>query len=173
MLVGAGRNRLPAKLLGPLTPQSVGRLGYAARVNTTTTLSARKARTLLMQAQGLLDDPARRATIASLYRLIHRMGYVQLDSINVLERAHHLTLATRMDGYRPSQLTRLLEERRSLFEHWTHDASAIPSEFFPMWKNRFERHAKASDTPTPAMADRRNDMCHRARRSRPRPSPSV
>jgi uncharacterized protein YcaQ len=70
------------------------------------------------------------------------MGYVQLDSINVLERAHHLTLATRLDGYRPRQLTRLLEERRTLFEHWTHDAAALPTEFFPMWKNRFERYGE-------------------------------
>ncbi len=106
------------------------------------TLSARTGRILLMQGQGLLDDPTRRATIASLARLIRRLGYVQIDSINAVERAHHLTLATRLDGYRPSQLTRLLEERRSLFEHWTHDAAALPSEFFPMWKSRFESYAK-------------------------------
>jgi uncharacterized protein YcaQ len=111
-------------------------------VGVPTTLSAHDARVLLMQGQGLLDDPARRATIATLSRLIHRMGYVQLDSINVLERAHHLTLATRLDGYRPAQLARLLEERRTLFEHWTHDAAALPIEFFPMWKNRFERYAE-------------------------------
>ena len=95
-----------------------------------------------MQGQGLLDDPTRRATIATLSRLIHRMGYVQLDSINVLERAHHLTLAARLAGYRPAQLTRLLEERRTLFEHWTHDAAVLPTEFFPMWKNRFERYGE-------------------------------
>lgn len=94
-----------------------------------------------MQGQGLLADPTRRADIASLSRLIHQLGYVQVDSINAVERAHHLTLAVRLDGYRTTQLSRLLEERRSLFEHWTHDAAAIPTEFFPMWKSRFERYA--------------------------------
>ena len=58
------------------------------------------------------------------------------------ERAHHLTLAPRLDGYRPAQLTRLLEERRSLFEHWTHDACVIPTAFFPHWEHRFEQARK-------------------------------
>ena len=88
---------------------------------------AEEARLLLMGAQGLLDDPARAATHASLRALVERMGFVQLDSINVVERAHHLTLASRSDGYRHEHLSRLLERERSLFEHWTHDASAIPT----------------------------------------------
>ena len=51
------------------------------------------ARRLLLHAQGLLDDPARPATPAAVYRLVERMGYVQLDSIAAVERAHHLILA--------------------------------------------------------------------------------
>lgn len=97
------------------------------------------ARRLLMQAQGLLDDPKRRATKASLTKLITRLGFVQMDSINVVERAHHLTLHTRMDGYRQEQFARLLEKDHFLFEHWTHDASAIPTEWYPHWKPRFQR----------------------------------
>jgi uncharacterized protein YcaQ len=93
-----------------------------------------------MHAQGLLDDPKRRATPASLAKLIQRLGFVQLDSINIVDRAHHLTLATRLEAYRPEHLTRLLEIKRSLFEHWTHDTSAIPTAFFPHWKPRFERY---------------------------------
>jgi uncharacterized protein len=92
-----------------------------------------------MGAQGLLEDPARKASHASVRRLVERMGFVQLDSINVVERAHHLTLASRLDGYRHEHLTRLLERDRSLFEHWTHDASAVPSKWFAHWKPRFER----------------------------------
>ena len=76
-----------------------------------------------MGAQGLLDDPGRKATKASLARLIKRLGFVQMDSINVVERAHHLTLHSRMDGYEQGHFTRLLEKDRFLFEHWTHDAS--------------------------------------------------
>lgn len=103
-------------------------------------LPAATARRLLLSAQGLLDDPRRRASPGVLYDLVLRMGFVQIDSINVVERAHHLTLAARIQGYRPAHLARLLEKDRRLFEHWTHDASAIPAVWYPYWKIRFERY---------------------------------
>ena len=83
----------------------------------------RDARALFLSAQGLLDDPTAPATRRSVLSLVERLGFVQVDSINVVARAHHLTLAARMDRYRPTHLTPLLERDRSLFEHWTHDAS--------------------------------------------------
>ncbi|HEY3571107.1 MAG TPA: crosslink repair DNA glycosylase YcaQ family protein [Thermoanaerobaculia bacterium] len=100
------------------------------------------ARRLLLGAQGLLDDPRRKATVDALYGLIERMGFVQIDSINVVERAHHLILVSRMQGYQPRLLERLLERQRRLFEHWTHDASAIPTSWYPYWKIRFERYRR-------------------------------
>jgi hypothetical protein len=103
-------------------------------------VTALTARRLLMHRQGLLDDPAQKATSARLQALIERMGFVQVDTINVLERAHHLTLGSRMDGYRPAMLAHLLESRRSLFEHWTHDASIIPVRWRAHWRPRFERY---------------------------------
>ncbi len=104
-------------------------------------MTAGAARLLLMGAQGLLSDPARAATPKSLLDLVTRMGFVQLDSISYVERAHHLTLFSRSDGYRREHLARLLERDRSLFEHWTHDASAVPAEWFVHWKPRFARAA--------------------------------
>jgi uncharacterized protein YcaQ len=98
------------------------------------------ARRLLLGAQGLLDDPTARTRPASLQRLVERLGFVQLDTINVVERAHHLTLHARRDGYRAEQLRTLVESRRSLFEHWTHDASVIPTRWFPHWRPRFARN---------------------------------
>ncbi len=98
------------------------------------------ARRLFLGAQGLLADPARKATRATLARLIEQMGFVQLDSINTVERAHHLTLGSRLDDYRHEHFTHLLETQRHLFEHWTHDASAIPTAWFAHWKPRFARY---------------------------------
>jgi uncharacterized protein len=103
-------------------------------------IPAATARRLLLSAQGLLDDPRRRASPDVLYDLIVRMGFVQIDSINIVERAHHLTLAARLQGYKPAHFARLLEKDRRLFEHWTHDASAIPAVWYPYWKIRFERY---------------------------------
>jgi len=94
-----------------------------------------------MHAQGLLDDPARSASPAVLRRMIERMGFVQIDSINVIERAHHLTLRSRLANYRREHLRVLHEARRDLFEHWTHDASLIPVAFFAHWHHRKKRFA--------------------------------
>ncbi len=49
------------------------------------------------------------------------------------------TLFSRNQTYRPEHLAALIEKDRALFEHWTHDASIIPSAFFPYWKHRFVR----------------------------------
>jgi uncharacterized protein YcaQ len=100
---------------------------------------AEHARRLLMHAQGLSRDPAKRTGPRDLYRLIEQMGFVQLDTINVLDRAHHLTLHTRLDGYRRRHLAKLAERDRLLFEHMTHDASFIPTAWFRFWKPRFAR----------------------------------
>jgi uncharacterized protein YcaQ len=97
------------------------------------------ARRLFLHSQALLDDPTRRASADRVYTLVERLGFVQIDSILVVERAHHLILAARLDGYRPAMLARLLERDRRLFEHWTHDAAAIPSVWFAHWRPRFER----------------------------------
>jgi uncharacterized protein YcaQ len=99
-------------------------------------------RRLLLHAQALLDDPDRDASPTSLASLIEQMGFVQVDTINILERAHHLTLFSRLDGYRPHMLAHLLERDRELFEHWTHDASIIPTRWFGHWKHRFERYRR-------------------------------
>jgi hypothetical protein len=103
------------------------------------TIPSSAAQRLFLGAQGLLDDPARRATVPSLQSLIERLGFVQVDTINVVARAHDLTLFSRLDGYQPEQLKKLLEGKRSLFEGFTHDASAIPTAFFSHWKPRFQR----------------------------------
>jgi hypothetical protein len=92
-----------------------------------------QSRRLLLAAQGLLGG-----TAGGLDELIERLGYVQLDSINVVERAHHLILGARVEHYRPEAFEALLASRR-LFEHWTHDAAAIPLRWYPHWQLRFPR----------------------------------
>ena len=104
-----------------------------------------ESRRILLAAQGLSKPPAIRSGPASVQGLIERLGFVQVDSINVLERAHHLILHTRLESYRPETLSKLLEKERSLFEHWTHDASVIPTRWFEHWKPRFARYADRID----------------------------
>lgn len=102
-------------------------------------LDSTKARRLFLSSVGLAADRDRPATLDAVHALVRELGYVQVDSIHVVERAHHLTLFSRLAGYKRSQLVFLLEKRRALFEHWTHDASVLPVEYFPFYRRRFER----------------------------------
>ncbi len=100
-------------------------------------IHARDAARLFLGAQGLLADPHRRATAATVRKQVEALGFVQLDSIATVARAHDLTLRTRLAGYRPEHLQQLLERDRACFEHWTHDASAIPVAHYAHWRPRF------------------------------------
>ncbi|MGA0419779.1 MAG: winged helix-turn-helix domain-containing protein [Phycisphaerales bacterium] len=113
--------------------------GRPAR-RTVETIPPDAARRVLLRLQAL-DGPRPRSSPRAVERLVDRLGYVQVDSINVLDRAHDRILATRLAGYRPEHLRKAIEQHRSLFEHWTHDASVVPVGWVRHWKHRFRRHA--------------------------------
>lgn len=113
----------------------------AADDQVTLKISNADARSLLLNKQGLGHKPTGPFNADRLQDLIGQLGYVQLDSINTVERAHHMILHSRADGYRHKHLKELHEERGTLFEHWTHDACLIPTEFYPYWRHRFS-HAR-------------------------------
>ena len=109
---------------------------------TVETISAEAARRIVLHLQGLGESPRQRLTGAALLDLIERLGFVQVDSINMVERAHQMILHSRRHAFRPRHLQRLLEREGHLFEHWTHDASIIPARFYPYWRHRFLREAE-------------------------------
>lgn len=94
-----------------------------------------------MQRHALLEPPTGSAKGSDLLDLIHRLGFVQLDSINTVARAHDMILFSRRPSYRPDNLKRLYDNGGALFEHWTHDAAVIPMAFYPHWHLRFQRDA--------------------------------
>jgi uncharacterized protein YcaQ len=104
-------------------------------------LSNTAARRLFLDRHALAEAPTGPAKGADLLALIRRLGFVQIDSINTVSRAHHMILWARRQTYREDHLRPLLERDRTLFEHWTHDASVIPTEFLPYWRWRFAAHA--------------------------------
>jgi len=105
-------------------------------------LSNAEARRIFLARQGLSAPPGRMLGKAGLLQLIHDIGFVQVDSIATVERAHHQILFSRNQTYRREHLAELLEEDGELFENWTHDASIIPSAFFRYWKHRFRREGE-------------------------------
>ena len=73
------------------------------------------ARRLFLARHLLSDPPQGPAKGVALLKLIHDLGFVQLDSINTVARAHDLTLFARRPRYRPAALKRLYENGRALF----------------------------------------------------------
>lgn len=110
-------------------------------------LTNEETRRLFLERQGLARPLQGPFSTDDLYELIHQLGYVQLDSINTVERAHHMILHSRADGYRHKHLRQLHEDDARLFEHWTHDACLIPTEFYPHWKHRFKATAAKRHEP--------------------------
>jgi uncharacterized protein YcaQ len=95
----------------------------------------RAARALWLDSHGLATPPTGPLDTRGL---IQTLGFVQLDSIQVVSRAHHHILWSRNQHYREPMLNRLLKDR-AVFEHFTHDASVLPMEMLPLWRRQFER----------------------------------
>ncbi|MDH3376094.1 MAG: winged helix DNA-binding domain-containing protein [Gammaproteobacteria bacterium] len=88
-----------------------------------------KLRRIALNQQGLLKtDKFGRGKQATL-RAIEHIGYVQIDTISVVERAHHHVLWSRVSNYQPKFLDQLVKERK-LFEYWFHAASWLPMRDF-------------------------------------------
>ncbi len=102
------------------------------------------ARQLWLSAQGLATTPT---GALDLMGTIRQLGFVQLDTIQVVSRAHHHILWSRNQNYREPMLDRLLAKDRAIFEHFTHDASVLPMEFLPMWERQFRRKKAQMDRP--------------------------
>ena len=76
-----------------------------------------QARKIFLERQRLCEPPGRALTKAGLLQLIDDLGFVQVDSIATVERAHHMILFSRNQTYRREHLTALLEKDGELFEH--------------------------------------------------------
>ena len=109
------------------------------RIRTPMALSRAEARRIWLRAQRL-DSPAPfgdgpEATPAAVAHL----GYVQIDTINVIERCHHHILSTRIPAYRREHLHRAQAVDKGVFEYWTHALAYVPTRDFRFFMGEMRR----------------------------------
>jgi len=115
----------------------------AAPPRTRERLSAAEARRVAIGAQGLARPrPAGTPGARQLRIMAERLGAIQIDSVNVLARAHHLPGFSRLGPYDLADLDRLSQRApRRLFEYWGHEASLLPVRLHPHLRWRMDRAA--------------------------------
>src|SRR3989475_4879879 len=89
---------------------------------------------LFLERQHLVRSRASRLTPLRLGRFVEDVGGLQMDSINVLDRAHYLTVWSRFGPYERARLDRLVYRPRLLFEYWAHAACLVPTSMLPWWR---------------------------------------
>lgn len=94
---------------------------------------------LWLQFQGLSAPRTRPLTRAAFVGLLERAGGLQLDSVNVLDRAHYLTLWSRFGAYDRARPDRWTYRERVAFEHWGHEASLLPASRLPLSRRGMRR----------------------------------
>lgn len=113
-------------------------------------LSLRDARRLAIGAQQLAGPPPKRPTKQRMRETIRQLGALQIDSISVVARSHHIVLWSRLGNHPPEWLDELFYPDRALFEYWAHAAAFVPIELFPFFRRvMLERASPEGDGWSP------------------------
>ena len=104
------------------------------------TINQTRARHLWIRAQRLDSAEPFGAGPAATSAAISHLGYVQIDTINVIERCHHHILFSRIPGYRRSDLAHNQSIDKAVFEYWTHALSYVPTADLPFFVPAMKRY---------------------------------
>ena len=107
---------------------------------TALTLSPQTARRLWLRAQRLdVTEPFGKGPEATRAAVEH-LGYVQIDTINVIERSHHHILFSRIPKYRRADLRQAQSVDKSVFEYWTHALAYVPTSDLRFFVSEMKEH---------------------------------
>jgi uncharacterized protein YcaQ len=105
-------------------------------------LSLPEARRIWLNAQRLDTETPFGAGLEATRAAVEHLGYVQIDTINVIERCHHHVLYTRIPTYRRADLLHAQAVEKSVFEYWTHALSYVPTRDLRHFLAAMRRHRR-------------------------------
>ncbi|PKH43380.1 hypothetical protein SAMN05192575_11919 [Nocardioides alpinus] len=104
-------------------------------------LTRLQARRVALAAQGFTDRPHATPSMRTFDRTLERTGVLQVDSVNVLQRAHYMPLYSRMGPYDVDLLRRAAERRpRRVVEYWAHVQALMPVDLWPLMRHRMDTY---------------------------------
>ena len=92
--------------------------------------SITKAQARRLAIASSLNGSAKARGRKAALKTVQHLGYVQIDTISVIERAHHHVFWSRQGSYQPDYLNELLAKDRTVFEQWAHAVAYMPIEDF-------------------------------------------
>jgi len=115
-------------------------------------LSLAETRGIVLRAQGLAEEVMPfGAGKGAVLEAVRHLGYVQVDTISVLQRAHHHVLWSRVPDYQPAMLDELQGKDAAVFEYWNHASSYLPTDAYryslPMMRKHKGGVHWGEDTP--------------------------
>jgi len=111
-------------------------------------LSGAEARRIALSAQGFgRARPPGAPDVRHLRRVIHTLGMLQLDFVNVLVPAHYLVVWSRLGHYDRRRLDALVWQRGEFTEHWAHEACIVPMSTWPLLAYRREEYRQWPQSP--------------------------
>src|SRR5271168_3562515 len=103
-------------------------------------LTKAAARAIWLRAQRLDSETPFGAGPQATRAAIEHLGYLQIDTIHVIERCHHHILWSRIPGYRREHLRQAQSVDKSIFEYWTHALAYVPTRDLPFFLPDMKRH---------------------------------
>ena len=104
------------------------------------------ARRLALHGQGLDDSWNLAGGAEGAALVVERLAHVQIDTIAVVERAHHHVIWSRHPEYRPEMLDTIMTEERRVFEHWAHAAAYLPMGHYRYFLHKMRAAARREGT---------------------------
>lgn len=117
-----------------------------AKPLTSRSLSSIRARHIWLRAQRLDEPEPFGADAGAVRRAVEHLGYVQIDTINVIERSHHHILYARIPAYRREHLVEAQSRDKSVFEYWTHALAYVPTRDLAFFLDAMKHYRDDPDT---------------------------